>query len=114
MSDTCSRNPEVKDESGAVLKELIHNTYDISSDYQGKVVRSEIIPDELPFITDTLAEWCDKSVANVILTTGGTGCSRSDVTPEATKTVIHKETPGLSIAMLMESLKITPMAMLSR
>lgn len=51
---------------------------------------------------------------DVILTIGGTGFSKRDVTPEATKQIIQKEAPGMAIAMLTASLKITPMAMLSR
>lgn len=61
-----------------------------------------------------LEEWTDKENVDVILTTGGTGFSCNDVTPEATKEVIHKETPGLTVAMLKKSLDITPFAMLSR
>lgn len=65
-------------------------------------------------IQETLVRWADKDGVNVILTTGGTGFSNRDVTPEATKKVIYKEAPGIILAMLMESLKITPMAALSR
>jgi gephyrin len=61
-----------------------------------------------------LEEWTDKENVDVILTTGGTGFSSRDVTPEATKEVIHRETSGLTIAMFKESLDITPLAMLSR
>jgi len=61
-----------------------------------------------------LIDWSDGNKADVILTTGGTGFSNRDVTPEATKKIIHKETPGISLAMLISSLKVTPMAMLSR
>lgn len=59
-------------------------------------------------------EWSDEDKADVILTTGGTGFSKRDVTPEATRKIIHKEAPGMSLAMFMSSVKITPMAMLSR
>lgn len=63
---------------------------------------------------ETLRYWSDELKTNVILTTGGTGFSKRDVTPEATKQIIDKEAPGLSLAMLNASLKVTPMAMLSR
>lgn len=63
---------------------------------------------------DLLRIWASFPDVHVILTTGGTGFSERDVTPEATKNVIEKETPGISLAMLNASLKITPMAMLSR
>jgi len=61
-----------------------------------------------------LIDWSDENKIDVIFTTGGTGLSKRDVTPEATRKVIYKEIPGMSIAMLTSSLKITPMAMLSR
>lgn len=61
-----------------------------------------------------MIRWSDDVEVNVILTTGGTGFSSRDVTPEATKKVIHKEAPGISHAMFTESFKATPMASLSR
>jgi len=61
-----------------------------------------------------LEEWTDKENVDVILTTGGTGFSSRDVTPEATKEVVHKETSGLTVAMFKKSLDITPFTMLSR
>ncbi|PIK48671.1 hypothetical protein BSL78_14483 [Apostichopus japonicus] len=59
-------------------------------------------------------EWSDDLMLDVILTTGGTGFSARDVTPEATRSVIEKEATGLAIAMLTGSLKMTPLTMLSR
>lgn len=61
-----------------------------------------------------MIDWSDGNKADVIFTTGGTGFSSRDVTPEATKKIIHKEAPGISLAMFMSSLKVTPMAILSR
>lgn len=61
-----------------------------------------------------LEEWTDNENVDVILTTGGTGFSSHDVTPEATREVIHRETSGMTIAMFKKSLDITPLAMLSR
>jgi molybdopterin biosynthesis enzyme MoaB len=61
-----------------------------------------------------LEEWADNGNVDVILTTGGTGFSSRDVTPEATREVIHRETSGMTIAMFKKSLDITPLAMLSR
>jgi molybdopterin adenylyltransferase len=78
------------------------------------VVKAEILPDDEHLIAETLAAICDESAVDVILTTGGTGFSPRDVTPEATKKVIERETPGISEAMRAASLKITPHAMLSR
>lgn len=110
MSDTCAKNEKI-DESSTALKQLIDNIYNTK---EGKVICFETVPDEAPLITKVLTQWSNEKKANVILTTGGTGFSNRDVTPEATKSVIHKEAPGLSVAMLMSSIKITPMAMLSR
>lgn len=61
-----------------------------------------------------LTSWSDENKADVILTTGGTGFSQRDVTPEATRRVVTKLAPGISLVMLMSSLEITSMAMLSR
>jgi molybdopterin adenylyltransferase len=78
------------------------------------VVRSEIIPDDRQIIKTTLASWADSREIDVILTTGGTGFSPRDVTPEATRAVIDREAPGLAEAMRAASLKVTPHGMLSR
>ncbi len=80
----------------------------------GKVVKSEIVPDEKDIIADKLCAWADSGKIDVILTTGGTGLSARDVTPEATLSIIDREIPGIAEAMRAESLKKTPMAMLSR
>lgn len=72
-----------------------------------------ILPDERSLIAQKLIELSDKGI-NLILTTGGTGFSPRDNTPEATKDIIERETPGISEAIRAESLKITPRAMLSR
>ncbi|CAA0824374.1 Molybdopterin biosynthesis protein CNX1 [Striga hermonthica] len=79
-----------------------------------KVVASGVVPDEIPKIKELLEKWSDIDKMDLILTLGGTGFTLRDVTPEATKQVIHKETPGLLFVMMQESLKITPFAMLSR
>uniref|UniRef100_A0A8L0DVU1 Gephyrin n=1 Tax=Oncorhynchus mykiss TaxID=8022 RepID=A0A8L0DVU1_ONCMY len=63
---------------------------------------------------ETLVDWCDEKELNLILTTGGTGFAPRDVTPEATREVIEREAPGMSLAMLMGSLNVTPLGMLSR
>lgn len=61
-----------------------------------------------------MVKWSDVEKLNVILTSGGTGFSDRDVTPEATKKVIDKEAPGIATAMLVSGLQVTPMAALSR
>jgi molybdopterin adenylyltransferase len=78
------------------------------------VVRAAIVPDDRQIIQDTLVRWADSGEIDVILTTGGTGFSPRDVTPEATRTVLSREAPGLAEAMRAESLKVTPHGMLSR
>jgi molybdopterin adenylyltransferase len=65
-------------------------------------------------VTRTLREICDRRDVNLIVTTGGTGLGPRDNTPEATLKVIEREAPGLAEAMRAESLKVTPMAMISR
>jgi molybdenum cofactor synthesis domain-containing protein len=73
-----------------------------------------ILPDEESAIRERLTAWADNAGLDVILTTGGTGFAPRDVTPEATRAVIERETPGLAEAMRAASLKVTPHAMLSR
>jgi molybdopterin adenylyltransferase len=78
------------------------------------VDRTSVVPDELAILSETLSLWVDEDGLDVILTTGGTGFSPRDVTPEATRLVIDREAPGLAEAMRSASLKVTPHAMLSR
>ncbi|KAB1226856.1 Molybdopterin biosynthesis protein CNX1 [Morella rubra] len=79
-----------------------------------RVVATTVVPDEVTQIQDVLRRWSDIDKMDLILTLGGTGFTPRDVTPEATKEVIEKETPGLLHVMMQESLKVTPFAMLSR
>ncbi|CAI9774549.1 unnamed protein product [Fraxinus pennsylvanica] len=78
------------------------------------VVATAVVPDEVLKIKEYLKRWSDIDKMDLILTLGGTGFTPRDVTPEATKEVIHKETPGLLHVMMQESLKVTQFAMLSR
>ena len=106
LSDRSSRG-ERPDSSGPSLAHLI--------DAQGwSVVRQSLFPDDESAIREILMSWADSGDLDVILTTGGTGFSPRDVTPEATRAVIDREAPGLSEAMRAASLKVTPHAMLSR
>lgn len=79
-----------------------------------EVTRRGIVPDERAVIAETLAGWCDESIADVIFTTGGTGLTPRDVTPEATRDIAERDVPGLPIGLTMEGLKHTPYAQLSR
>ncbi|MBN2468593.1 MAG: MogA/MoaB family molybdenum cofactor biosynthesis protein [Deltaproteobacteria bacterium] len=80
----------------------------------GRLAEYTIIPDEEPVIIDILRSYADQKHLDLIITSGGTGLSPRDVTPDATKKVIEKEIPGMAEAMRLESLKKTPFAMLSR
>ncbi|XP_031437256.1 gephyrin b isoform X8 [Clupea harengus] len=109
VSDSCFRNL-AEDRSGINLKDLVHDP----SLLGGTISAYKIVPDEIDEIKETLVDWCDEKELNLILTTGGTGFAPRDVTPEATKDVIEREAPGMSLAMLMGSLNVTPLGMLSR
>ena len=80
----------------------------------GKVVQYKVVPDNVEALSETLIEWADEHKLDLILTNGGTGLSPTDVTPEATRKVIEKETPWIVNAMVLESLRVTPYAMLTR
>jgi molybdenum cofactor synthesis domain-containing protein len=79
-----------------------------------KIADYTIVPDETEIIMDKLKEICDTGAANLVLTTGGTGFSSRDVTPEATEAVIEKKVPGFSEIIRIEGQKKTPRAILSR
>jgi len=106
LSDRSSRG-ERGDSSGPALVERIQA--------EGwSVVKQGILPDDESAIRKRLIDWTNGGELDVILTTGGTGVSPRDVTPEATRAVIERDVPGLAEAMRSASLKITPHAMLSR
>ena len=106
LSDRSARG-ERQDSSGPALAALIEAEH-------WSVVRHEILPDDEPAIREILISWADSRDMDVILTTGGTGFSPRDVTPEATRAVIDREASGLAEAMRAASLKVTSHAMLSR
>jgi len=95
------------DESGKAIRDNL-------SPLNSHVVKYEIIPDEMDVISHKLAEWADEGDADVIITTGGTGLSRRDVTPEATLSIVDKVVPGFAEAMRAKTFNTTPMAILSR
>jgi len=78
------------------------------------VVKYEVIPDEVDVIAGKLADWADEGNVDIILTTGGTGLGRRDVTPEATLSIVDKVVPGFAEAMRAETFSVTPFAILSR
>lgn len=106
ISDKCSRG-ERQDESGKVVCELIRPL-------PAELIKYEIVPDEPQAIKQKLTGYADQLKADLVLTTGGTGFTSRDFTPEATREVIQKETPGISEAMRCLGLNFTKRAMLSR
>jgi molybdopterin adenylyltransferase len=78
------------------------------------VVARELVPDETPAIVSAIAAWCDRDQADLVLTTGGTGLSPRDVTPEATRAVIEREAPGIAERIRFLGMNSTANAALSR
>ena len=105
-SDACSAG-EREDESGALLVQLL-------TELGAEIVAKEILNDDLEPLADKLRAYADRPEVNLIVTTGGTGFGPRDNAPEATLRVIEREAPGLAEAMRIETLKNTPMAMISR
>lgn len=109
VSDRCFRS-EATDTSGHNLVELVQSKTLLN----GTVTIRQCTPDDAEKIKEVLVMWADVMKLDLILTTGGTGFSERDVTPEATRAVITKEAPGMAVAIIQKSLEVTPMAMLSR
>lgn len=97
---------EREDVSGKVIEEMVNAV-------GGQVVDYSIVPDDLAVLKESMLKMCEKG-ADIIFTTGGTGLSPRDNTPEATLAVIEREVPGIPEAMRQKSLEKTPHAMLSR
>jgi molybdopterin adenylyltransferase len=106
ISDKGSRG-ERQDKSGETIREIF-------SSMDVRIVNYDVIPDEKDVIIETLEDWADEGNLDVVITTGGTGLTPKDVTPEATLAVVDRIVPGFAEAMRAESLKKTPHAMLSR
>ena len=102
-----TRGTEREDLSGPAVKEIVE-----AAGYQ--VVSMDILPDDREMLSARMAEIADLGLAELILTTGGTGFSQRDVTPEATEDVIERRVPGIPEAMRAFSMTITKRAMLSR
>ena len=96
-----------EDRSGPVIRELAETVgYEI--------VHTVLLPDGIEPLASELRRLCDEDMADLVLTTGGTGFSPTDLTPEATLSVVERPAPGIAEAMRYNSLQITPRAMLSR
>ena len=106
LSDACARGERV-DESGAALVELLRGL-------KAEIVGREVLADDLEPLKEKLCTYAGRADVNLIVTTGGTGFSPRDNTPEATRAVVERDAPGLAEAMRAETLKQTPTAMISR
>ena len=106
ISDKGSRG-ERQDKSGETIREIL-------SSIDVRIVNYDVVPDEKDVVVEKLVKWADEDDLDVVITTGGTGLTPRDVTPEATLAVVDRVVPGFAEAMRAESLKKTPHAMLSR
>jgi len=106
ISDKGSRG-ERRDESGELIVQMLEEA-------GCRVIKKEIVPDELQRIVEKLIRWVDEDRLSLIVTSGGTGLSPTDVTPQAMLKIIDYEVPGMAEAMRAASLRKTPHAMLSR
>ena len=107
ISDRCTRG-EAEDTSGPALVELVEQKLG------AKVITAGCVPDEPGIIREALTDWAQNFRPDLILTTGGTGLSPRDVTPEATKHILEREHPGLIQLMQLRCYQKTPMTFLSR
>jgi molybdopterin adenylyltransferase len=106
VSDRCARG-EQDDLSGRTLAELLRGA-------GANIISHEVVSDDLESLAERLRDLAGRNDVNFIITTGGTGFGPRDNTPEATLGIIEREAPGLAEAIRAESLKHTPMAMISR
>ena len=105
-SDACASGAR-EDTSGATLVQLLR-------ELGAEIVDASILSDDLDPLVEVLTHYANRDDVNLIITTGGTGLGPRDNTPEATQRVIEREAPGIAEAIRAESLKVTPMAMISR
>lgn len=96
-----------EDVSGPLLAELVH-------EMGAEIVRRNVVPDEREEIVRLLVGLADEMAVDLVMTTGGTGVTPRDVTPEATKAVVDREVPGLAEALRFEGYRRTPLAVISR
>jgi len=108
---TCS-DRSARGERADTTGPTIHNL--VVDLLKGQVAQYKVVPDNVQAISEVLIEWTDEHKLDLILTNGGTGLSPTDVTPEATRAVIERETPWIVSGMVLESLRVTPYAMLTR
>lgn len=104
---TAGSRGDRKDTSGDAIAEW-------ARDHRFEVARRALVADDVNAIVRQLIEWCDDETADLVLTTGGTGLSPTDVTPEATRSVIERDAPGISEWLRVNSVNNFPRAALSR
>jgi cyclic pyranopterin monophosphate synthase len=109
ISDSTFNGTRV-DKSGKMISDKLKNTYSTYTE----IVGYEVLPDNIDKIKTNLIKYSDEKKVDLIITSGGTGFSKRDVTPEATKMVIDKETNGISEAIRSYGQRRTPLSMLSR
>jgi len=95
------------DESGPAIARMAHEA-------GHEVLRQDVVPDNRALIAEHLRVWADDDLCDVIITTGGTGLTERDVTPEATRDVAERDVPGIAFALVANGLKYTPYAALTR
>jgi molybdopterin adenylyltransferase len=95
-----------EDKSGPAIAQMLGNPYVVAD--------TLIVPDEIDVISDAIKKLIDEQKVDLVITTGGTGLGKRDVTPEATRLVIEKDLPGFAEIMRAESYKITPHGIISR
>lgn len=105
-SDLCSKGQR-EDTSGKTIQEIIKK-------HNFQVTSYEVVSDDLEMIKKKLIHYCDNLKVDLVLTTGGTGLTPRDITPEATKTIIDRDVPGIAETMRLEGYKVTKRAVLSR
>ncbi|MBM3941939.1 MAG: MogA/MoaB family molybdenum cofactor biosynthesis protein [SAR202 cluster bacterium] len=107
ISTSGAQGQRKEDASGQAIQETL-------APPEYATVRYEVVTDDRDIIARKLAQWADDPEVDLIVSTGGTGLGRHDVTPEACLSILDKEVPGLAEAMRAATLQFTPMAMLSR
>ncbi len=108
ISTSAARGERLSDASGDAIADYV-------ATHPGDVVAArELVADDRAAIAARLSAWADADIADLILTTGGTGFAPTDVTPEATMSILDRQTPGLAEAMRVETARQTPLAWLSR
>lgn len=113
LSDKGSRG-EREDKSGPAIREMLENQLDKTGAMKYEIIGEVLLPDDGALLEKALIEMADEEGMDLILTTGGTGFSPRDITPEATYAVATRNAPGIAEYMRAKSFEITPKAMLSR